>query len=91
MLANSLIGLIVILDLSIEKDSLSNSSLYAFLLSIFLTFAYRPILKPPSPHLLQQYLLFCGFKLNVATLESLLYPTKRTYCLYFWTASISYF
>lgn len=62
----------MILDLFTEKHSLSSNSLYAFLLSIFLTFAYSPILKPPSPQREQQYLLFCGFKLKVATLDNLL-------------------
>lgn len=56
--ASKFIGLISTCALSSEKHFLSSNSLYAFLLSIFLTLAYNPIEYPPAPQREQQYLLF---------------------------------
>lgn len=89
--AISFTGLICIFDLSGEKHSHSNNSLYAILASIFFNLEYSPIEKPLKPQREQLYLLLSEFKVNVATLVFLLYPTKRTNGFYLYTSCFCYF
>lgn len=72
MSAISFTGLICIFDLSGEKHSLSNNSLYAILLSIFFNFEYSPSERPLALQREQLYLLLSEFNVNVATLLFLL-------------------